>query len=993
MPTQHVEPETHGLLQEVANSLLKARKVVVVTGAGISTNSGIPDFRSENGLYSLIQAQFDAASQPTRSTDRFKTDGDGNGNGDGGEEPRPTKRRKVSREPSPDLDEVDRQLNEDIKARAEAEMPAASSQAADTQQAVAASDPNASENGCLSTPRPKPALPSTPKPTTTSPLSSPPREEFMLPLPLASSSLRAEDRERIAGVSQNIVSSPLSSPPPVLFDPFHPSSPSDENMSRRSSTTPSEVDEMRDLPNTMPASQASNPGKTALPNMKGKDLFDASIWSDPTRTSVFYQFATSLRQKVREAEPTSSHKFIGHLRDRGKLVRCYTQNIDQIEEKVGLSTSLLAGPGSRGRFSRKSTANAAQLNKMVEEVSFSGEGGNTGDVGASSQSPPNGSSEQTPADQRQTSSQPNGKTEEDETTTSSTTTPPDQQQPKPAPRKEVPPLRSGVECVFLHGSLQLLRCFLCGQVCSWDDDDREVETLSGQQPECPHCVGATEARQERGKRALGVGKLRPDIVLYGEEHPNAHLISPIVTHDLALYPDMLLILGTSLRVHGLKVMVREFAKTVHSKGGKVVFVNFTKPPESSWGDIIDYWIQWDCDAWVADLQVRIPKLWQEPEPPKPKKKRDSGGGAAEEGREEKKKPPAQNPVALRDTKVNGAYCTLKILKELRRITATSPPPPSSPPLPIILSLPPSLSTAPPPLERVSAAVATEVIPNPDPPTPAEVAPRAAAAAMDPPTRISTPKGKAKRPRKSAPGALERPKRTPSTLNPNHGRSKKPVEEVKEQEPPETPETPSQPPVSTVEEFSSILHSVKSNPRIRKRKMIDGEEFVFPTIGKKRGAVDSLYKGAEDDKKQLPPLRPVPDQATGVASLPAEAEAEDAMEEPLASISVNVRAATTFTRPEAFYIQDPLVTLLEKAPQWKAMEVNHGELRRNKRRISKRFLPVQVQMETKAQAEANAALALAGLRTNSHMVPQVAHAVPGNGYTELANWAATWSCKK
>ncbi|KAL7948752.1 SIR2 superfamily [Trichoderma barbatum] len=980
MPTQHVEPVSHGLLQEIANSLLKARKVVVVTGAGISTNSGIPDFRSENGLYSLIQAQFDAANQPTRPTDRFKTDGDG----DGGEEHRPTKRRKTSREPSPDLDEVTRQLKDDIKARAEAERPAESSQAADTQPTVAASNPNASEDGCLSTPRPKPALPSTPQPTTTSPLSSPPREEFMLPLPLASSSLRTEDRQRIAGVSQNIVSSPLSSPPPVLFDPFHPSSPSDENMSRRSSTTPSEMDETQDLPNVIPASQASNPGKSALPNMKGKDLFDASIWSDPTRTSVFYQFATSLRQKVREAEPTSSHKFIGHLRDRGKLVRCYTQNIDQIEEKVGLSTSLLAGPGSRGRFSRKSTANTAQLNKMVEEVS-SGEGGNAnaGDVGASSQSTPNGSSEQTPADQRQTSSQPNGKTEEDET--SATTTPPDQQL-KPAPRKEAPTPRSGVECVFLHGSLQLLRCFLCGQVCSWDDDDREVETLSGQQPECPHCVGATEARQERGKRALGVGKLRPDIVLYGEEHPNAHLISPIVTHDLALYPDMLLILGTSLRVHGLKVMVREFAKTVHSKGGRVVFVNFTKPPESSWGDIIDYWIQWDCDAWVSDLQVRIPKLWQDPEPPKPKKKRDSGG--AEENREEKKKPPAQNPVALRDTKVNGAYCTLKILKELRRITADSIAPPSPfPALAVALSLPPSLPLAPPPSSRVSAAVATEAETNPDPPTPAEAVPRAAA--MDPPTRISTPRGKAKRSRKSAPSALDRPKRTPSTLNPNHGRSKKPVEEVKEQE--EAPETPSQLSVSTVEEFSSILHSVKSNPRIRKRKMIDGEEFVFPAIGKKRGAVDSLYKGSEEDKKKLPPLRPMPEQASAVETL--SIETDGSMEEPLSSISINVRAATTFTRPEAFYIQDPLVTLLEKAPQWKALEVNHGELRRNKRRISKRFLPVQVQMETKAQAEANAALALAGLRTNSHMVPQVAHAVPGNGYTELANWAATWSCKK
>ncbi|KAL7794429.1 DHS-like NAD/FAD-binding domain-containing protein [Trichoderma ceciliae] len=965
MPTQHVEPESHDLLQDVANALLKARKVVVVTGAGISTNSGIPDFRSENGLYSLIQAQFDAASQHTRSAERPKTDGAGDGSGGGGggdeeEEDRPTKRRKISREASLEPDEVARQLREDIRAHAESKAPASSCKNADTPQSDAASDPNALKEACLSTPRPKPALPSTPQ-QTTSPLSSPPREDFVLP----PSSLRTEDRKRIAGVSQNITSSPLSSPPPVLFDPFHPSSPSDENMSRRSSTTPSDVEESQDLPIIISACQTSNLGKASLPNMKGKDLFDASIWSDPTRTSVFYQFATSLRQKVREAEPTSSHIFIGHLRDRGKLVRCYTQNIDQIEQKVGLSTSLLAGPGSRGRFSRKSTANATQLSKMVEEVS-SGESG-VGDAGTSSQSS-NGSSEQTPTDapeQRQTSvtsSQPNGKTEEGESTT-----PPDQ--PKPAPRKEAPALRSGVECVFLHGSLQLLRCFLCGQVCSWDDDDREVETLSGQQPECPHCVGATEARKERGKRALGVGKLRPDIVLYGEEHPNAHLISPIVTHDLALYPDMLLILGTSLRVHGLKVMVREFAKTVHSKGGRVVFVNFTKPPESSWGDIIDYWIQWDCDAWVADLQGRIPKLWQDPEPPKPKKKRESGG-AGEENREEKRKPPAQNPVALRDTKVNGAYCTLKILRELRRITGSSPPPP---PLPL------SLPLAPPPSRRPSLAITTV------PGLPTTVEAVLQAAVMNPP-RGSTPKGNPKRPRKSAPGALDRPKRTPSTLNPNHGRNRRPVEEEVKQEMPETPTQP--PPVSTVEEFSSILHSVKSNPRIRKRKIIDGEEFVFPVVGKKRAALDSLYKGSEEDKKKLPPLRPLPEQP---ASTTLPAEPGGSAEVALASISINLRAAAAFTRPEAFYIQDPLVTLLERAPQWKALEVNHGELKRNKRRISKRFRPVQI--ETKAQAEANAALALAGLRTNSPMVTQVAHAVPGNGYTELASWAANWNCKK
>lgn len=42
MPTQHVDPSSSEQLQDVANALLKSRKVVVITGAGISTNSGIP---------------------------------------------------------------------------------------------------------------------------------------------------------------------------------------------------------------------------------------------------------------------------------------------------------------------------------------------------------------------------------------------------------------------------------------------------------------------------------------------------------------------------------------------------------------------------------------------------------------------------------------------------------------------------------------------------------------------------------------------------------------------------------------------------------------------------------------------------------------------------------------------------------------------------------------------------------------------------------------
>ncbi|KAF4125496.1 Sir2 family [Geosmithia morbida] len=836
MPTQRVGPECHELLQEVASSLLKARKVVVMTGAGISTNSGIPDFRSENGLYSLIQAQFDAAAHQDQQQPPLQPYRDTDDDDDGTEDERGPKRRCVSADGSIVV------MNETKDEEAKNTISVDASEHDDDDV-----NPETLRVGLPTTPR-----------------TSPPAHLVLPP-----SAFRSCTQRRFLDLDIPASSSPLSSPPPVLFDPYESSStPSESSPSRRSSTSQSDVDvgaDVDDSFNTQPS--ANQGGKTTLPNMKGKDLFDASIWADPLRTSVFYTFATSLRKKIQDCEPTGSHRFISHLRDRGKLVRCYTQNIDQIEEKVGLSTSLEDGPGSRGRFSRRSTTNASQLSKMVEEAEDKQEGTQDQNevVKKGGEEPKteershdvSGSAEDEPSTEKPQSQQQQ-----------------QQQQPKAPPKLERS--RSGVECVFLHGSLESLRCFLCGRISSWDDT-LESETLSGQQPECPHCIGATTARQERGKRALGVGKLRPDIVLYGEEHPNAHLISPIVTHDISICPDMLLILGTSLRVHGLKVLVREFAKAIHSRDGKVVFVNFTKPSESSWGDVIDYWVQWDCDAWVSDLQTRVPKLWMDDEtaPPKKKKKteEEKERERQEKERERRERPPPVNPAAMRDNKQSAAYWSLKIRDELFRITGTpslqlraSEVPPKAPsgsrakrretlesrdtsPEPSVPMLPASIETSVTAIKTATIALKREVVqmvetkvrqqqrqqiaPSP-PPVGGTIM------AMDKPSVMAqrATKPKPRRSSKSGVGAIDRPnsninKAPSSTLNPHHGRARKPQ--------PLTPavektvqghgqiSAPVQSGMASMGSIlnSSIVDSVKGNARTRKRKKIDGVEVVLP----------------------------------------------------------------------------------------------------------------------------------------------------------------------
>jgi NAD-dependent SIR2 family protein deacetylase len=47
------------MLKEVINLIKSSNEIVVFSGAGISTNSGILDFRSSDGLYTLIEQNYD----------------------------------------------------------------------------------------------------------------------------------------------------------------------------------------------------------------------------------------------------------------------------------------------------------------------------------------------------------------------------------------------------------------------------------------------------------------------------------------------------------------------------------------------------------------------------------------------------------------------------------------------------------------------------------------------------------------------------------------------------------------------------------------------------------------------------------------------------------------------------------------------------------------------------------------------------------------------
>ena len=213
-----------------------------------------------------------------------------------------------------------------------------------------------------------------------------------------------------------------------------------------------------------------------------------------------------LSQLSEEAEPSTFHHFLRVLDNRCCLLRVYTQNIDALEEKLGL------------------TFGVPHLDlKWAEPWSRKGKLPVTG------------------------MPRPH----------------------EPSANRLSPPVGTP-KCIPLHGTLQLMHCMRCAHSCPLHN---HIDSLvTGMPPPCPQCITLEEMRQLVRKRPRSVGKLRPNIVLYNEDHEYGEEVGSVVWRDLMQSSkdkgragaDLLLVVGTSLRVPGMKRIVREFSKAVRS---------------------------------------------------------------------------------------------------------------------------------------------------------------------------------------------------------------------------------------------------------------------------------------------------------------------------------------------------------------------------------------------------------------------------------------------
>lgn len=236
--------------------------------------------------------------------------------------------------------------------------------------------------------------------------------------------------------------------------------------------------------------------------LKGKDMFDVSVFNDESSTEEFFRFLHKMKCQIEHAQPTPTHEFIKLLDERKKLLRCYTQNIDGLESQLHMNVGL----------------------DTIARI------------------------------------------------------------------------------IPLHGEMSQVRCVVCSKTEAWTNShSRSFESGCGL--ECHYCIDMQNDRIARGKRRTGrIGILRPDIILYGEEHSHGDSIAKIIAKDLKSNPDMLVIIGTTLQIPGVKKLVKDAATKVHSKGGLVVLINASRLPKI-WNSIIDVHLEGDCDFWVTQIKL------------------------------------------------------------------------------------------------------------------------------------------------------------------------------------------------------------------------------------------------------------------------------------------------------------------------------------------------------------------------------------------------------
>lgn len=159
------------------------------------------------------------------------------------------------------------------------------------------------------------------------------------------------------------------------------------------------------------------------------------------------------------------------------------------------------------------------------------------------------------------------------------------------------------KAIQLHGGLGKMVCSKCKFLLDFNGalfDGPEA-------PLCPECEETEMVRQAGGLRGHGVGRLRPRMVLYNEHNPDEDAIGAVSAADLKTRPDAVIVVGTSLKVPGIRRLAKELCSVTRGRrGGFTAWINYD--PEPTGADFKDCWdlvVRGPCDE-IARF-VALPK--------------------------------------------------------------------------------------------------------------------------------------------------------------------------------------------------------------------------------------------------------------------------------------------------------------------------------------------------------------------------------------------------
>ena len=150
------------------------------------------------------------------------------------------------------------------------------------------------------------------------------------------------------------------------------------------------------------------------------------------------------------------------------------------------------------------------------------------------------------------------------------------------------------QSIQLHGGLEKMVCSKCSHLSNF-----EAALFDGPEPPlCGVCIETDKVRTDHaGKRSHGIGKLRPRIVLYNEHNPDEEAIGAVVGSDLRSRPDAVIVVGTSMKIPGVRRIVREMCGVVRGRrDGLAVWINHEPPPlGKEFEDCWDLVVKGPCD--------------------------------------------------------------------------------------------------------------------------------------------------------------------------------------------------------------------------------------------------------------------------------------------------------------------------------------------------------------------------------------------------------------